>query len=142
MKLQKEREELAAREQREMMEQQRKVEEAKRKNEQIMNSSIVHTKKERNFHNSNDTRKIRHDFMTPQTRSSKVTFLDDGEYQHIEKTLVGNAHNDLRNEFTISMQRIKQEFDMTNDQMAKQIELLKKATDKEKEEKKYLHPHL
>jgi len=50
--------------------------------------------------------------------------------------LVRNAHNELRNDFNISMERMRQEFSMSHKKMESQITTLKKATDKEKENKK------
>ena len=127
MKLQREREEMAQKEQAEFLQKQRKIEEAQMQNEKLFQDAIIRTKEEK--------KKVQK-FHTPQIHSTKAGFIQDTDYNQIENMLVRNAHNELRNDFTISMERIKQEFEMTNNQMKKQIELLKKATDKEKEEKK------
>jgi hypothetical protein len=58
------------------------------------------------------------------------------DYGQIEKMLVTNAHNQLRNDFNISIERMRQEFQMSNKKMTDQISVLKKVADREKEDKK------
>ena len=123
-KLQRDREELAARERAEELERQRKLNELKRTNELIHQDAIVRTKHK--------------EFRTPQVTTNKALNLGYDGYDELEKMLVRNAHNELRNDFNLSIERMRQEFSMTNKKMETQISTLMKLTDKEKEEKKRL----
>lgn len=123
-KLIRDREEMAARELRENFERQQKILDLQKANEQIHNDSLIRIEK-------NKLSK----FRTPQTTSYKAHHLGDEDYSYIEETLVRNAHNELRNDFTLSLERMRQEFGVTNKKMEDQIHKLMKATDREREEK-------
>lgn len=92
-------------------------------NEQIHEDAVIRSKNKRAS------------FKTPQVTSAKADYFIDGEYDQLEKMLVRNAHNELKNDFNMNIERIRQEFGMTNEKMKKQISTLIKNTDKEKEEK-------
>ena len=123
-KLKREREELAAQEMKELRERQRKMLELERANEQIHQDALIKLEQSK-----------KQKFRTPQVSSYKADHLGDHDYSYIEETLIRNAHNELRNDFTLSLERMRQEFGMTNEKMQKQIGMLIKATDREKEEK-------
>ena len=105
-----------------------KIEELKRSNEQIHQDTIVRTKPK--------------EFKTPQVTTAKALQFGSDGYDELEKMLVRNAHNELRNDFNLSIERMRQEFSMTNQKMEKQISTLMKLTDKEKEEKKRLQEEM
>jgi hypothetical protein len=56
--------------------------------------------------------------------------------------LVRNAHNDLKNNFNLSLERMKQEFTLKQQDMEKQIVRISKTTENEKLEKKRLQEEL
>lgn len=119
------------RERLEKLEKQRKMNDLNKANEQMHQNVLVRSKPS-----------PKHKYRTPQVTSSKAANLGDNDYGQIEKMLIRNAHNDLRNDFSLSLERMKQEFSMSNQKLEKQISTLKKATDHEKEEKKRLQEQL
>jgi hypothetical protein len=124
-KLQRERREIEERERQEIIEKQKKFNAIQEANAQLYQDTVIRSK-----------RTVKDNYRTPQVTTSKADFLGEDDYTQIERMLVRNAHNDLRNDFNLSLERMRQEFGMTHAKMMTQIDTLKKATDKEKEEKK------
>jgi len=100
LKLQRERQEIAARERAEILDKQKKIDDLKKANELIHQDTIVRTKAK--------------EFRTPQVTTNKAMYIGEDGYDELEKMLVRNAHNELRNDFNLSIERMKQEFSMTN----------------------------
>ena len=100
LKLQRERQEIAARERAEILDKQKKIDDLKKANELIHQDAIVRTKAK--------------EFRTPQVTTNKAMYIGEDGYDELEKMLVRNAHNELRNDFNLSIERMKQEFSMTN----------------------------
>lgn len=108
-----------------MLEKQRKYNALQEANAQLYQDTVIRSKRTTTDH-----------YRTPQVTTSKADFLGEDDYTQIEKMLVRNAHNDLRNDFNLSLERMRQEFGMSHAKMKTQIDTLKKATDNEKEAKK------
>jgi hypothetical protein len=127
-KLRRDRDDIDAKLKREVYEQDRKMNDAKMMNERAFIDAT-------NRANEDKKSRFTH-YRTPHHRSSKYDFIGNSEYDQIEDTLVRNAHNSLRNEFNISIERMRQDFDTTNTTMKYQIDVMKKFSDKEKDEKR------